>query len=273
MARDQRRARAAGEAVNSDAYLRRVDAALSDLPWNVRRDLMAELKAHLEELPADEAARLGTPEEYAAEMRAAAGVERRRGVIAFLRARRPRNLILIALVLTVTGLAIGAVVWIDRYQPLAFGGGAQYPTGATGVPGISGQSVVFRKGRPFSFGIQITNTGRYAVRILGVPYAPIHPWTASLLMTRPNYSGSITGHYERFRPFALKPHQIAFLVFKGVYACHTGAGAGLSMRYSDFPVRYRFLWRTATTAIPLPEDLAFVFRKSCPPQKNSTFTP
>jgi len=256
-------------------YLRQVVYWLNDLPWGMRQNLLAEIRAHLDELPADTdlRAQLGTPEAYAKELRAAADLERRRGPIAFLRARRPRNLILIALVLTVTGLAIGAVVWIDRYEPLAFGGGAQYPAGAKGVAGISGESVVFRKGRPFIFGIQITNTGRYTVRILGVPYAAIHPWTARLLMTHPNYSGSMTRPYERFRPFDLKPHQIAFLVFKGVYACHTGAGAGLTMTYSDFPIRYKFLWRTATTAIPLPEDLAFVFRTSCPPPKNPTLTP
>lgn len=258
-----------------ETYLHWVGYELRDLPWGMRRRLLGELAEHLSELPAgtDLVARLGRPEDYAAEMRAAAGLERRRGPIAFLSARRPRNLILIALLLTVTGLAIGAVVWIDRYQPLAFGGGAQYPAGAKGVAGVRGSSVVFRKGRPFILGIQITNTGRYTVRILGVPYARIHPWTARLLMTRPNYSGSMTRRYERFRPFDLKPHQIAFLVFKGVYACHTGAEAGLTMTYSDFPIRYKFLWRTATTAIPLPDDLAFVFRKSCPPPKNPTFTP
>lgn len=95
--------------------------------------------------------------------------------MAFLRARRPRNLILVVLVLTVVGLAVGGVVWIDRYQPLAFGGGYQYPAGANGVAGISGESDVFGKGRPFIFGIQMTNTGRYPVQILGVPYEPIHP--------------------------------------------------------------------------------------------------
>jgi hypothetical protein len=33
---------------------------------------------------------------------------------------------------------------------------------------------------------------------------------------------------------------------------------------TDFPVRFSILWRTATARIPLPEQLAIVFRKgSC----------
>lgn len=36
-----------------DAYLRSVGYWLGDLPWSTRRDLMAELRGHLEELPAD----------------------------------------------------------------------------------------------------------------------------------------------------------------------------------------------------------------------------
>lgn len=256
-----------------EEYVRRVYFWLSDLPWSTKKELLSGLRVHLAELPpGTDLEALGTPEQYAADLRAAEGLEHRRGPIAFLRARRPRNLIVTVLALTAIGLALGAVAWIDSYQPLAFGNGYRYPDGAKGVQGIDGSSVVFRKGKPFVFGIQIVNNGRYTVRILGVPYAPIHPWTAQLLMTRPNYSGSETP-YERFRPFHLRPRQIAFLTFKGVYACHTGWGAGSSATYSDFPVRYRFLWRTATATIPLPEDLAFVFRKGCPPPKNPTVTP
>lgn len=254
--------------MNADDYLRRVDAALSDLPWSVRRDLMAELETHLEELPGDEAARLGTPEEYAAEMRTAAGLERRRGVIAFLRARRPRNFILTILLLTAIGGTIGSVGWIDSYQPLGFGGGSQFPASARGVLGVSGESVVFRKGKPFVLGVEVVNSGRYSVRVLGVPFAGPNPWTARLLMTRPNRSGG-GGPFERFRPFTLRAHQFVFLLLKGVYACHTGWAKGSAATFSDFPVRYSFLWRTTTTSIPLPEQLAFNFSKEgCPPPKS-----
>jgi hypothetical protein len=118
-------------ALTAEDYLRRVGFALRDLPWSNRRDLISELRGHLKELPAgtDLEARLGPPEQYALEMRSAAGLERRRGLIAFLRARRPRNLILTVATLTLIGFAIGAVKWIDSYQPLAFCDGGGTPDG------------------------------------------------------------------------------------------------------------------------------------------------
>lgn len=95
--------------MTTDDYLRRVSFELRDLPWRARRDLISEIRSHLSELPdgTNLLQRLGRPEQYAVDMRAAAGLERRRGVIAFLRARRLRNLIIVAALLTVTGLAIG----------------------------------------------------------------------------------------------------------------------------------------------------------------------
>ena len=94
--------------MSPDEYLRNVSYSLNDLPWGMRRDLVAELRAHLDELPpgTDLETRLGRPEEYAADLRSAAGLERRRGPIAFLRARRLRNLILVVLSLTLIGLGL-----------------------------------------------------------------------------------------------------------------------------------------------------------------------
>jgi hypothetical protein len=61
-----------------DDYLRRVRAALADLPAETREELLEEEPAHLAEV-LDEGSlgleeRLGTPEAYAAELRAAAGL-------------------------------------------------------------------------------------------------------------------------------------------------------------------------------------------------------
>ena len=258
--------------MKADDYLRRVDAGLSDLPWGVRRDLIAELKAHLEELPADEASRLGTPEEYAAEMRTAAGLERRRGPIAFLRARRPRNLILTVVLLTVIGLAIGSVVWIESYQPIAFAGGTQLPVGAKGSVGQAGYTVVFRKGHPFQYGISIRNNGRYSVRVLGIPRTVTDFYSGRLLMSEPSQRGD-PRPLERFHPFNLKPGEIGWLIYEGVYACTTGMGEGTSLTWNALPVSFSFLWRTATASIPLGDPLTFEFRKGCPPPKNPTATP
>ena len=77
---------------------------------------------------------------------------------AFLRARRPRNLILVALVLIMIGLGIGAVEWIDSYQPLTLGNGLRYPAGARNDP-AGGSFVAFHKRRPFEFGVTVLNTG------------------------------------------------------------------------------------------------------------------
>jgi len=261
--------------MKADDFLRRVDAALSDLPWSVRRDLMAELKGHLEELPADEASRLGTPEEYAAEMRTAAGLERRRGVIAFLRARRPRNLILAVVLLTVIGLAIGAVVWIDSYQPLAWANATQEPLNSKPSSGQPGVTVLFRKGRPFQYGIVIRNTGRFAVRVLGVPRGVADFFAGPLLMSKDATPRMDEMPLERFHPFDMKPGSFRWLVFKGVLACTTGmSGGGGAVTREDFPIRYRFLWRTATALIPLDDPVTISFSKQgCPPPKNPIATP
>lgn len=122
--------------MTAEDYIRQVNFWLTDLPWGTKKALLSELRGHLAELPADtDLDTLGTPEQYAKDLRAAAGLERRRGPIAFLRARRPRNLILVALTLTVIGLALGAVAWIDSYQPLAFGNGWEFPADANTCPG------------------------------------------------------------------------------------------------------------------------------------------
>lgn len=248
--------------MTADSYLRRVDAALRDLPWKMRGELVSELRIHLAEIPAesDLEERLGTPEEYAADLRTAAGIERRHGPVAFLRARRPRNVILTVVALTTIGLAIGAVVWAQSYQPLGFAFGYRFPAGSVDAPAGDSASVVFHEGRPFQLGITVLNNGRFAVRVLGVPYPPALPFKARLMMSSPlKNTGGMHGPYTRFRPFDLKPGRVVFLFLEGVYAnCHFIAPGG-STGLSDFPVRYRFLSRTSTADIPLPEELAIVF--------------
>jgi len=259
--------------VTAEDYVREVEFALRDLPWQQRRELVAELQAHLAEFPpdADLVERLGSPEQYAADMRAAAGLERRRGSIAFLRARRPRNLILVVLLLTAIGLSIGAVVWIDSYQPIVYGSGGQLPLDSTPSRGQAGVTVVFRKGRPFLYGTTIENRGRFAVRILGVPNLGVPTnhvfdfYNARLLMNKPRpYGGE--GPLEPFRPFDLHPGETRWLVWKGVYACTDGAEPGFTTTKGSIFVRYSFLWRTATAEIRLEEPLEITFSKGgCPP--------
>jgi hypothetical protein len=249
----------------SDDYLRRVGFALRDLPWRMRRELLAELREHLAELPAeaDVGARLGSPEKYAAELRSAAGLERRRGAIAFLQARRPRNLVLIAIALAIIGLAIGTVRWVDGYQPLVWSGGLILPAGATESPTGDGELADFHDGRPFEFGISIANNGRFAVRILGVPEAPILPFSAQLLMSKSSRSFRHPSQTPiplvRFKPFDLQPDEQRVLVLRGVYRTNpTLCGSGLrwgGIKLVPFPIRYSFLWTTTTVQVHYPEKL------------------
>lgn len=253
-----------------DQYLRAVAAELRDLPWKQRRDLVSELRAHLAELPPG-ANEMETPAEYAANLREAAGLERRRGVIAFLRARRPLNVALVALALIVLGLAIGAVAWINSYQPIAYGDATQFPRDGRSTTGAPGVTVTFREGRPFIYGVTIENTGRFTVRILDAPtYHVTDFFDARLFTNKPNPAAN-----ERplvpFHPFDLHPGEIRWLVWRGVYACTTGAtglasGKGETVSTNEaIHVRYRFLWRTATAEIPLQEPLTMSFdKKGCP---------
>lgn len=262
--------------MTGDDYLRLVTFELRDLPWRTRRDLSAELERHLAELPPDTdyLERLGRPERYAAEMRSAAGLERQRGVLAFLRARRLRNLILVLVVLTTAGLAIGAVVWIDSYQPLTFAGGAQDPLDSKPTPGAAGVTVVFKKGRPFEYGITIHNSGRFAVRVLGVQRSVVDFFKGRLLMSEDQTGRLNEMPLERFHPFDMKPGSYRWLVFKGVYACTTGMGGGsrrlgfVSVTRDAMSVRFRFLWRTGTAVIPLTDPVTITFHHGCPPRAN-----
>lgn len=62
----------------AEQYLDRVRAALSDLPTDEREELLEDLPAHLADVAAESDGaleeRLGSPEEYAAELRASAGL-------------------------------------------------------------------------------------------------------------------------------------------------------------------------------------------------------
>lgn len=253
--------------MTADDYLRRVSLALRDLPWRQRRDLVAELRGHLAELPADTnlAERLGAPEQYAADMRSAAGLERRRGVIAFLRARRPRNVVITVVAVVLIGLAISTTVWVQNYQPLAAVAGFPplLPAHAHIAPDGNAENVLALPGRPFQLGLPLQNTGRSAVRVQGVPIAG--PFVTRLQMLGPfksykDWYRDGPGHYETFHPFDLEPGSNVILRLRGVYA-KCGAYPVPDIGYTtvtDFPVRYSFLWRTSTATIPLPKKLTIL---------------
>lgn len=264
--------------MTADDYLRRVEHELRDLPWGTRRELVSELRAHLSEFPpdADLEARLGSPREYAADLCATAGLERREGAVAWVRARRPRNVTLALVALTVLVLAVAAGAWVQTYQPLAFretasaGGRVLAPSG---------------RGRPFRLGVDVENNGRFTVRVLGVPDSsgPLAglPLSARVMMSRntggpeecPPLPGLTHGHcvlfrqpgggYEPFQPFDLKPGQVRSVMLAGSYGnCGGGTSQLTGIDLRNFPVRYSFLWKTATAQIPLPTE-----REIIPPNR------
>jgi hypothetical protein len=65
----------------------------------------------------------------------------------------------------------------------------------------------------------------------------------------------------------MRPGSFRWLVFKGVFACTTGMGAGpgsTGVTWESIGIRYRFLWRTAAASIPLDNPLTITFPKGCP---------
>jgi len=71
-------------------------------------------------------------------------------------------------------------------------------------------------------------------------------------------------HLAPFHPFDLKPGAFRFLVFKGVYACTSGAGPDMATTWEAIRVRFSFLWRTGSVWIPLDSPVTFTFPKGCP---------
>jgi hypothetical protein len=262
--------------MTAEDYLRRVEFELRDLPWGMRRELVSELRGHLFELPSDTdlEERLGSPAEYAADLRGAAGLERRGGPIAFVRARRLRNVILTVVAAAVVALTAGAVAWIETYQPLAYLG----PSSVRGHVFVA----FHQHGRPFRLGVDVQNSGRFTVRVLGVPSSsgPFagQPVSAQVMMSRDVgalhasppcvslhqtapcgvYVALPRGPYEPFQPFDLKPGQIRSLLLVGSFGNCDDTYPPLTLLLKAFPVRFGFLWKTETAGIPLPKERAII---------------
>ena len=237
-----------------EQYLNVVDFHLRDLPWRARKNLAADLRIHLNEIPAEDLeTRLGSPSTYAAEMRAAAGLAPRRGPVAFLRARRPRNLVFIAIMLGVLGASIGGVVWGRSYQPLGAGSTGLSPNPST--DGALNETVArFRDGKPFQYGFSMRNNGRFAVRVLDIPLRGFTQPFAVRVFVDPSELG--TGLIQQpFHPFTLRPGHERFILLRGQYANCDQYVANAATIFYAMPVRTRFLLWTRTVELPLSYPL------------------
>lgn len=260
-------------------YLERLSSAAHDLPKASRRELLDEIDQHIRHSLAETAPttrdemlalleQVGDPAEIAAaaDDRADERAGRRSGLIAYLR-RRPLRVILGAAALTVIGLAIGSVAWIQSYQPLLASGslarGGRVP-------------VAFHPGVRFNVGIDVQNNGRFTVRVLGVPYrsGPFAglPVSARVMMSRAigrtrkgalrcggvvnPFCGVVApkgAYYEPFHPFDLQPGRVRTLVVVGVYGNCADERNLVPISVPDLPVRYSFLWKTTTAHVALPK--------------------
>ncbi len=254
---------------SADQYLAVVESELSDLPWKARKSLLADLRLHLDEIPPDEdlEERLGSPWNYATELREAADLRPRRGPIAFLRARRPRNVAIAALLLALIGAITAGGLWSRSYQPLSEGGAEMFPLNARGPAALEGRVATFRSGKPFQVGASVRNDGHFPVRILGVPiiqgrFTPfaVRPYLGP---AENNCIGAMCA--ETFHPFTLEPGKERLIMLLGHYAnCrqfHQGNGTGLE----SIPIRMKFLLSTRTVYVPLrgPLEIEFPMRDPC----------
>jgi hypothetical protein len=106
----------------ADDYLRRVRAALADLPADEVAEIMEDLEAHVAEVFAEAGSaegverRLGTPEEYAAELRAAGGYPTRDAPSGERAKVWLGRLVVWAAVAATAMAGLAGVLAMDRYQ-------------------------------------------------------------------------------------------------------------------------------------------------------------
>jgi hypothetical protein len=259
--------------VTSDDYLRRVGSALGDLPWQQRQELLAELRGHLADFPADTdlSERLGTPEQYAADLRTAEGRERRRGPVAWLRARRPRNVVATVAAVVLVGLIAAGVAWAQSYSPIGYAGGGILPRGAVRDENGNVETIQFRKGGQFRLGVPIANYGRFGVRVLGlgaisnsanaVVQNPRLMFSYRLRVSPPSKTWDYDhGPYAPFHPFDLQPGEASMIVIDGTFAktCRPFAPGeatvleptGFLFHDGEIPIRFHFVWKTSTALVP-----------------------
>jgi hypothetical protein len=179
-----------------DAFLAQVEQACRDLPERQRRELIAHLGEHLREIDATGRAlkeQLGSPEDYARELRAAMdlppplAVERRQG-----RLRRPR--MAAALVLAGVGITAAVVVMINASEGSAGCTQAEIDSGgAEARPALPTGGAYLGKGR---WAYCINRDGRYAFTT--DPFTPAFPlknFSAAFVIR--NGKAQLTGpHFE-----------------------------------------------------------------------------
>jgi len=155
-------------------YYATVGRAVADVPWRRRGPALADLAERLRALDADASptTELGPPEEYAAAVRADAGLgEQPGGFGARLAATRPRTKVLAAAGAVVVVVLFVALIGVLRYQPLRTDGSAQALDPAIVIDdagGVKGLTLRFEPGGEILVRYSITNGGLVDVHVDGV---------------------------------------------------------------------------------------------------------
>lgn len=253
-----------------EAYASAVARHLRHLPRAQRRRLVADLRAHLLELPdGDLHELLGSPGAYAAELLRSSGLPQAHGFRAWLR-RIPLWVRIVAPL--VAGLAVAATIggiWLSGYAPLV--------AGFSGfAPGIRADSafgeranvvVNYQHDARYVFGFSLRNDGSLPLEITDFPlvgYARGPLVVEDVLVDPPNRYGDPNA--PRFRPFTLQPGEDRGISFRGVLAHCDIWSQGASVVYESVKVDYRVLGIGKTADIALDQPIAVQMPATGTPQ-------
>jgi hypothetical protein len=155
-----------------DDYVHALETELCDQPRRVRRAEAADLREHLDELPADALDELEPPAIYARDYRAQRQLKPRKVRRTW---RRTPMLLRIAFVAAVFVLIAAALIppWVAHYQPVTanpFGGG---PNGAPAHEEHDATVYSYRDGAAVRFDIEFHNPSRTDATITGFDDGPL----------------------------------------------------------------------------------------------------
>lgn len=245
----------------AERYASAVARELRGIAREKRRALVDGLREHLREYPEREdfAARLGSPAEYAAELRRSAGLPaaRPRGWI-----RRLPLWLRIALPVLVV-LAVAAVVIVtsaDVQSPLHYAGGSWVP-GTTAPPEFGDKTAValhYQHGQEYQFAFQMENDGHFPVTVDRVDFARLlfSPLQVEEVRLGPRGEQGMSDGVEQFHAFHLDPGEFRNVFFYGVFAFCEHAERGGSTEIEGPVVHFHVLGLGETQEVPMIQPIS-----------------
>jgi hypothetical protein len=246
-------------------YLRLVARRLAGLGRRQRRELLADLAAHLAENPqptlAAYQAEYGDLRAYAVELRRSAGLKPEPPV-------RPVALVVAILAIVVAASGIGLYEWGHHFQPLLVGSGCfrSDPLGTdTRVGALTERTVIYDDGAPIRVVWTLSNLSGRPVTATRLVFPDEGGWLIKhevVGVGMPRNRGSCDQAEETppFKQFVLHPHESRNIVVSGIFGgCETqqpGDSVGLETvqtTISVFAVTHTFQLKVQpylTIAVP-----------------------